>query len=80
VRHYIEAAATHSKPPQIFLLTRRAEAVFGAPALASNHRLGVVIAKALLGNVGSKTLTGQYWDFTGLSCLGSCAKRSSSCF
>jgi hypothetical protein len=35
---------------------------------------------SFLGKVGSKTLTGQYWDPNGLSALISCTKRSlSSC-
>lgn len=34
---------------------------------------------SFLGHVSSKKLTGQYWDSTGLACLSSCTKRSSSC-
>jgi|SRR5580692_736207 hypothetical protein len=39
----------------------------------------VVFPSSFLGKVGSKTLTGQYWDYTGLSGLVSCTKMSSPC-
>jgi hypothetical protein len=34
---------------------------------------------SFLGKVGSKTLTGQYWDPSGLTGLVSCTKNSSPC-
>ncbi len=34
---------------------------------------------SFLGKVGSKTLSGQYWDYTGLSGVASCTKLSSPC-
>jgi len=39
----------------------------------------VSFESSFLGKVSSKKLTGQYWDPSGLSCLGACTKRSSSC-
>jgi hypothetical protein len=39
----------------------------------------VSFPSSFLGKVGSKTLTGQYWDPSGLTGLISCTKRSSLC-
>jgi hypothetical protein len=38
-----------------------------------------IFPSSFLGKVGSKNLTGQYWDWTGLQCLYACTKRSSVC-
>jgi hypothetical protein len=39
----------------------------------------VIFPSSFLGKVSSKSLTGQYWDSSGLSGLLACKKRSSSC-
>ena len=39
----------------------------------------VKFPSSFLGKIGSKKLTGEYWDFSGMQCSFSCTKRSSPC-